>query len=323
MLAISAAGFLLLRYSRGPPDYGAAYTAPMSAVEHLIRGRPTDLGGFAVRRVLPAAAARCVGPFVFVDHMGPAQFAAGAGIDVRPHPHIGLATVTYLFEGEFVHRDSLGTEQRIAPGDVNWMIAGRGIVHSERTPADIRRAPHRAHGVQTWVALPEAEEDVVPAFAHHPAHTLPRIDLPGAEVTVIAGHAFGRRSPVGVLSPTLYCSASLRAGATLRLAAEHDERAVYVVDGRVDIDGTTVDAGTMAVLIGGVDVAVHAAASARVMLLGGTTVGRRFVHWNFVASTRERIEQARQQWARYGDAAARNRFGTVPGEHEFVPLPPG
>jgi redox-sensitive bicupin YhaK (pirin superfamily) len=189
----------------------------MTSIEHLIRGRPTDLGGFQVRRVLPAAAARMVGPFIFVDHMGPAEFAPGQGIDVRPHPHIGLATVTYLFEGEFMHRDSLGSAQPIAPGDVNWMIAGRGIVHSERTPAALRAGRHRAHGVQTWVALPDGQEDIPPSFEHHPAATLPRLELPGASVTVIAGDAFGARSPVSVLSPTLYCAVRLDAGAMLML----------------------------------------------------------------------------------------------------------
>jgi redox-sensitive bicupin YhaK (pirin superfamily) len=293
----------------------------MSAIEHLIRGRPTDLGGFAVRRVLPAAAARMVGPFVFVDHMGPAQFAAGTGIDVRPHPHIGLATVTYLFEGEFMHRDSLGTEQRIAPGDVNWMIAGRGIVHSERTPSALRAAPHRAHGVQTWVALPDAYEDAPPAFEHLSARSLPQLELPGAQVTVIAGDAFGCRSPVNVLSPTLYCTVRLAAGCTLPLAPEHEERAVYVVEGSIAIDGAVIEEGAMAVLAGSVEVALHSAAGARLMLLGGAPVGPRFVHWNFVASSRERIEQARSEWSRYGDAGARVRFGAVPGETEFIPLP--
>lgn len=294
----------------------------MNAIEHLVRGRPTDLGGFAVRRVLPSAAVRMVGPFVFVDHMGPANFAAGTGIDVRPHPHIGLATVTFLFEGEFMHRDSLGTAQRIAPGDVNWMIAGRGIVHSERSPTALRAAPHRAHGVQTWVALPNADEDMAPAFEHHPAETLPRLALPGAEVTVIAGDAFGLRSPVNVRSPTLYCAVRLAAGGALRLDAAHAERAVYVVEGSVNVDGATVDEGAMAVLAGGVEVTVRAGAGARLMLLGGAPVGPRFVHWNFVASSRQRIEQARSEWARYGDTAARGRFGSVPGETEFIPLPP-
>jgi redox-sensitive bicupin YhaK (pirin superfamily) len=294
----------------------------MSAIEHLIRGRPTDLGSLTVRRVLPSAAVRMVGPFVFVDHMGPASFAAGEGIDVRPHPHIGLATVTYLFEGEFMHRDSLGTAQRIAPGDVNWMIAGRGIVHSERTPDEQRATPHRAHGVQTWIALPDGHEDIAPAFEHHPASTLPRLDLPGAAVTVIAGHAFGARSPVSVLSPTLYCAVRFDAGAALALPPEHDERAVYAIDGNIAVDGMALDEGTMAVLSGGSAVELRATAAARVMLLGGVAVGPRFVHWNFVASTRDRIEQARRDWQRYGDAGARGRFGSVPGETEFIPLPP-
>jgi redox-sensitive bicupin YhaK (pirin superfamily) len=293
----------------------------MSAIEQLIRGRPTDLGGFTVRRVLPSAAVRMVGPFVFVDHMGPAFFDAGAGIDVRPHPHIGLATVTYLFEGEFLHRDSLGTVQRIAPGDVNWMIAGRGIVHSERTPPEVRRSPHRAHGVQTWVALPDGEEDVAPAFEHHPAPTLPHIKLPGAAVTVIAGKAFGAHSPVSVRSPTLYCAAELDVDATLVLPAEHEQRAVYVVDGRVAIDGAAVDTGVMAVLSPAGSVELRAQGPARLMLLGGAPLGPRFVNWNFVASTRERIEQARSEWASYGNVADRKRFDSVPGETEFIPLP--
>jgi hypothetical protein len=293
----------------------------MSAIEHLFRGRRTDLGGFQVERVLPSPAVRMVGPFVFVDHMGPAQFAAGDGIDVRPHPHIGLATVTYLFEGEFMHRDSLGTEQRIVPGDVNWMIAGRGIVHSERTPADIRSGPHRAHGVQTWVALPAADEDALPAFEHHPARALPRIELDGAVLAVIAGESFGARSPVGVRSPTLYCAASLDPGHALDVPPEHDERAVYVVDGEVSIEGQRVDAGSIAVLAPGQAVQLHAASAARLMLLGGASLGPRFVNWNFVASTRQRIDRARDAWSRYGDAAARGPFGTVPGETEFIPLP--
>jgi redox-sensitive bicupin YhaK (pirin superfamily) len=293
----------------------------VSSIEHLIRGRPTDLGGLTVRRLLPAAAARSVGPFVFVDHMGPAQFATGGGIDVRPHPHIGLATVTYLFEGEFIHRDSLGTVQRIAPGDVNWMIAGRGIVHSERTPPERRASAHRAHGVQTWVALPDGQEDVPPSFEHHAANALPRLELPGATVTVIAGQAYGERSPVSVRSSTLYCAALLEPNAALPLPAEHEQRAVYVVDGRLAIDGAPVDEGTMAVLAAGGEVTLKSASGARLMLLGGAPVGPRIVHWNFVASSRERIEQARSEWAKYTDVAARRRFGTVPDESDFIPLP--
>ena len=293
----------------------------MNTIEHLIRGRPTDLGGFSVRRVLPSAAVRAVGPFVFVAHMGPAQFAPGGGIDVRPHPHIGLATVTYLFEGEFLHRDSLGTEQLVTPGDVNWMVAGRGIVHSERTPPELRSVPHRLHGVQTWVALPDADEEAAPAFEHHPANTLPRVETPGVEIRVIAGTAFGARSPVSVRSPTLYCAARLAAGAALPLAAEHEERAVYVVEGAVSIDGETVDEGCLAVLAAGRTANLVAGAAARLMLLGGTAVGPRLVHWNFVASTRARVEQAREDWSRYGRPGAAGRFGPVPGEHEFIPLP--
>jgi len=263
-----------------------------------------------------------VGPFIFVDHMGPAEFAPGQGIDVRPHPHIGLATVTYLFEGEFMHRDSQGTEQRIAPGDVNWMIAGRGIVHSERSPAALRSSRHRAHGIQTWVALPDAQEEIAPSFEHHPAPTLPQLTLPGAAVTVIAGTAFGARSPAGVLSPTLYCAVRLDRGAALRLPAEHEERAVYAVDGPVSVDGTVLDEGTLAVLAPGIEVELRAAAAVRVMLLGGAPVGPRFINWNFVASSRELIDRARNDWQAYGDAAARSRFGAVPGETEFIPLPP-
>jgi len=271
--------------------------------------------------MLPSAAVRMVGPFIFVDHMGPAQFAAGEGIDVRPHPHIGLATVTYLFEGEFMHRDSLGNVQPIVPGDVNWMIAGRGIVHSERTPSALRSASHRAHGVQTWVALPDAHEDAQPSFEHHPASTLPRMSLERAAVTVIAGEAFGARSPVGVLSPTLYCAVSLAAGASLAVAPEHDERAVYVIEGLVAIDGQSVEAGAMAVLTSGSEISLRASADTRLMLLGGASVGERLINWNFVASSRARIGEARADWSRYGDPEARGRFGAVPGETEFIALP--
>lgn len=293
----------------------------MGAIEHLIKGRETDLGGFKVLRVLPSAQRRMVGPFVFVDHMGPATFAPGQGVEVRAHPHIGLATVTYLFEGEFIHRDSLGTEQRIAPGDVNWMIAGRGIVHSERTPPELRTRGSRAHGVQTWVALPLEHEDDAPSFEHHAAVALPRIDRPGVAVHVIAGTAFGARAPVGVLSPTLYCSLKFDAAATLAIPAEHGERAVYVVAGVVEIDGELLAAGQMAVLTPGIDVTVRAKSAARAMLLGGAPVGERLIFWNFVASSRERIDVAKAEWMRYSDVAARGRFGSIAGETEFIPLP--
>jgi hypothetical protein len=293
----------------------------MGAIEHLIRGREADLGGFSVLRVLPAAARRMVGPFVFVDHMGPATFPPGRGVNVRPHPHIGLATVTYLFEGEFVHRDSLGTVQRIAPGDVNWMIAGRGIVHSERTPPGQLARPNRVHGVQTWVALPLAHEDAAPSFEHHAAAALPRVDRPGVSVHVIAGTAFGARAPVGALSPTLYCSLKFEPAAALAIPAEHPERAVYVVAGVVEIDGQLLCAGQMAVLAPGAEVTVLAKSQARAMLLGGAPVGERHLFWNFVASSRDRLEAAKAEWMRYSDVSARRMFGTIPGETEFIPLP--
>ncbi len=293
----------------------------MSSIELVITGHPTDLGGFKVLRVLPSAQRRMAGPFIFVDHMGPATFAPGDGVNVRPHPHIGLATVTYLFEGEFIHRDSLGNEQKIAPGDVNWMTAGRGIVHSERTPPAMLRHSSRAHGVQTWVALPLEHEDDAPSFQHHSAPTLPRLDLPGVSVRVVAGAAFGQRAPVGVLSPTLYCALKFDSAARLTIPAEYPERALYVVAGIVEIDGQLLAHGQMAVLAEGAQVDVVAKSAARAMLLGGSPVGERFINWNFVASSREKIEAARADWARYGNVAARKRFGSIPGETEFIPLP--
>jgi redox-sensitive bicupin YhaK (pirin superfamily) len=294
----------------------------MLPISTLIRGRATDLGdGMTVLRAIPQAALRSVGPFVFVDHIGPAELPAGKGLDVRPHPHIGLATVTWLFDGGILHRDSLGTVQPITPGDVNWMVAGRGIVHSERTAPEARRAPVRLHGMQTWLALPAEHEDCAPAFEHHPAATLPVIEAEGARLTVIAGAAFGRRSHVGVFSPTLYCALELAAGARFTLTAEHAERAVYVVGGEPLIDRQSASRGTLAVLEPGVDVVLSAVAGATLMLLGGAPLGPRFVWWNLVSSSREKIEAARAEWGRYGDPAQRQRFGAIPGEHEFIPLP--
>jgi redox-sensitive bicupin YhaK (pirin superfamily) len=284
-------------------------------IEHLLRARPRDIGDFTVRRVLPAFEKQMVGPFIFVDHMGPIRLAAGTGMDVRPHPHIGLATVTYLFEGEILHRDSLGSVQAIRPGDVNWMVAGRGIAHSERTPPELRAAGPRMHGLQTWAALPRAREEVGASFAHHPAASLPVVEQPGATVRVIAGRAFGARAPVEVLSDTLYAAAELVPGASLALPAEHEERGVYVVAGSAMIGGTTVREGELAVLQEGGEVEIRAPAAATLMLLGGAKLdGPRFIWWNFVASSKERIERAKAEWRE-------DRFPRIPGETERIPLP--
>jgi redox-sensitive bicupin YhaK (pirin superfamily) len=284
-------------------------------VRQILEPKPRDIGAFSVRRVLPAFPTQMVGPFIFFDHMGPATLAPGAGLDVRPHPHIGLATVTYLFAGEIVHRDSLGFVQPIRPGDVNWMTAGRGIVHSERTPGALRATGSPIHGIQTWVALPRAQEEAEPAFVHHPAATLPVVGLPGATVRVIAGHALGARSPVAVFTDTLYGAAELAAGARLVLPPEHEERAVYLVEGGVEVGGVALRPGQMAVLDAAGDAEIRASAASAVMLVGGARMdGHRFIWWNFVASSKERIEQAKDDWRE-------NRFAPVPGETERIPLP--
>lgn len=286
-----------------------------SAIEQILKPKPRDIGSFSVRRALPAFPTQMVGPFIFFDHMGPEALAPGAGLDVRPHPHIGLATVTYLFEGAILHRDSLGSVQEIRPGDVNWMTAGRGIVHSERTPLAERAAGSRIHGIQTWVALPREHEEAAPAFVHHSAATLPVVELPGATVRVIAGHAFGARAPVAVFSDTLYAAGQLAAGARLALPADHEERAVYLVEGSVRVAGTPLEPGQMAVLAGGGEAAIQADAGSIVMLVGGAKMdGPRFIWWNFVSSSRERIERAKADWRA-------ERFAPVPGETERIPLP--
>ncbi|HTT11854.1 MAG TPA: pirin family protein [Burkholderiaceae bacterium] len=289
-------------------------------IDLLLRGRSTDVGGLPVTRVLPHPKRRFVGPFVFVDHLGPATIPPHRAMDVRPHPHIGLATVTYLFAGAMVHRDSIGCVQRIEPGDVNWMTAGRGIVHSERTPDDLRGRAVEAHGVQTWVGLPLEHEDAEPSFVHCPARDLPLIERPGAAIRVIAGHAFGQRSPVPVFSETLYCALEMQSGAALDIPAEHAERALLLAEGTIDIDGQAAAAGELAVLAGG-SATIVAKESARLMLLGGAPLGDRFLWWNFVASSRERIERAKEQWSVYTPARGSRRFPAVPGETEFIPLP--
>jgi redox-sensitive bicupin YhaK (pirin superfamily) len=281
----------------------------------LLKPHTKDLGGFEVRRLLPSHPIRMVGPFIFFDHLGPATFPPGGGVDVRPHPHIGLATVTYLFEGALLHRDSLGSVQRITPGDVNWMTAGAGIVHSERSPADERPAGPRLHGIQTWVALPQAQEGVEPEFSHHPKATLPLIERPGVAMRLIAGRAFGERAPARTYSEMFNLAVELAPGARLELPPEHEERGVYVVDGDVSIGGQSVAPYHLAVLVTGETVEVSAATASRLMLLGGAKMdGDRIIWWNFVASAKELIEAGKLRWRDQG-------FPPVPGETEFIPLP--
>jgi hypothetical protein len=286
-----------------------------SPVETVVVPRTRDLGGFEVRRALPSARRRMVGPFVFFDQMGPTVFRGGQGLDVRPHPHIGLATVTYLFEGEILHRDSLGTVQLIEPGAVNWMTAGRGIVHSERTPPASRVEGRRLSGIQTWVALPEADEETAPAFAHTPAADLPTLDGDGVRLRVIAGALHGARSPVRVFSETIYADAAIEAGARLEVPAEQEERAAYVVDGAVEESGASFAAGQLLVFRPGAPVVLRATSAARVLVLGGAPMdGPRHIWWNFVGSSAERIDQAAADWKA-------GRFAPVPGETERIPLP--
>ena len=284
-------------------------------IEAVVTPSTRDLGdGFQVHRALPSMQRRMIGPFVFLDEMGPVRLAPGTGLDVRPHPHIGLATVTYLFEGEILHQDSLGVRQPIRPGDVNWMIAGRGIVHSERTPQPLRAQGPGLWGLQSWLALPQHDEELAPSFRHHPAEELPRASVGGAEVRLIAGTLLGLRSPVKTLSALFYADAALDEGAELELAPEHEERGAYVVDGAVSVDGQEFPRGRLLVFRPAVHVVLKALTPARVMLLGGQTLGPRHVWWNFVSSSRERIEQAKQDWKA-------GRFGGVPGDPDFIPLP--
>jgi redox-sensitive bicupin YhaK (pirin superfamily) len=286
-----------------------------SSIKAVLKPHLRDIGNLTVRRVLPAMAARLIGPFIFFDHMGPATLPAGVGIDVRPHPHIGLATVTYLFEGAIMHRDSLGSEQKIVPGDVNWMTAGKGIVHSERTPDDQRVNSSTVHGIQTWVALPLADEDTEPSFEHHAADTLPQLERNGVTLRVIVGSAFGHTAPARTFSGTLYVAAEFAAGSAIALEPEHDERGVYLVDGDLSIDGTPLEVATMAVLTPGETITLASSNGARVMVLGGEKLdGERFIEWNFVASTREKIEHAKEAWTN-------QQMGKVPGETEWIPLP--
>lgn len=287
----------------------------MSAIQHLISPQTSDIG-FPVQRLLPTAKIPAVGPFVFFDHMGPAHFASeGTEGDVRPHPHIGLATVTYLYSGAMMHRDSLGHVQRIEPGAINLMAAGRGIVHSERVPADIRADQVAVQGIQIWLALPAEREEMEPVFQHYPAEALPAFTAEGVSLRLLIGSAFGLESPVIAYSPTFQADVELAAGAILELPPDYPERGVYLAEGQLAVDGEPLAAGQLAVLAPGQTVRLQARTPVRLMLLGGAPLdGKRFIYWNFVARSRERIEQAKADWAE-------GRFVPVPGEIEFIPAP--
>jgi len=295
------------------------------AISRIIEPRAHDLGGgFRVRRVLPFHAQRMVGPFIFFDHFGPAEYAPGEGFDVRPHPHIGLSTVTYLFEGAIEHRDSLGTNAVIRPGAVNWMTAGHGIVHSERTPPPERTAGQSMHGLQTWVALPRTHEGMPPAFDHHPADTLPEFDHRGARMRVLAGSAFGHTSPVQFPWPILYVAFEADEGTNLILPQDiAQERALYLVTGKAVIDGEEIGEGQMVVFSEWADVAIRLEPGTKGVFCGGAAMdGPRKIEWNFVASDSALIEQAKEDWIHAVGAGGSERFPLVPGDTtEWIPLP--
>ncbi|MGD2134399.1 MAG: pirin family protein [Maricaulaceae bacterium] len=311
------------RQSDNEPDCPRTEGGP---VEALIIPRARDLGGFEVRRALPAKERRLVGPFIFFDQAGPAEFVTGKGVDVRPHPHIGLATVTYLYKGEFQHRDSLGTNQMIHPGAVNWMTAGYAVTHSERTSEETRKAPHSLFGIQTWVALPLEAEEIAPSFEHHAADALPRIGDAGVDARLIVGRAYGETAPATTYSDMFYVDAALEPGARMPLPDDHEDRGLYVVEGSVEIAGDVFESGRMLVFRPGDAITVSAgAAGARLMLLGGATLeGPRHVWWNFVASSQEKIDAAAEAWReseRTGDWE-NGRFTLPPGDdQEFIPAP--
>jgi redox-sensitive bicupin YhaK (pirin superfamily) len=285
-------------------------------ISNFLKGHEKDLGGgFLVRRLLPAAAKQAVGPFIFFDHFGPIEAPADADHDVRPHPHIGLATVTYLFEGAMEHRDSVGSVQRIEPGAINWMTAGRGIVHSERTPADLKGKVRRSHGLQLWAALPVAHEEDAPSFAHTPASAIPAVTQRGAAIRVLIGSAFGVTSPVATFSETLYLDIELDAGATIDLTDLPEEVAIYPASGEISVDGEALAPGMMAYLEPGSGACVATSAGARFVVIGGEPLdGRRHLFWNFVSSSKERLVQAADDWEQ-------QRYEKVPGETEWIPLP--
>ncbi|MEX0963806.1 MAG: pirin family protein [Pseudohongiellaceae bacterium] len=287
---------------------------PCDGIDLVLKPGVKDLGGFSVRRALPSRQQRKVGPWIFFDHAGPADFKAGDGIDVRPHPHINLATVTYMFEGEFLHRDSIGSVQVIKPGDINLMVAGRGIVHSERTPPDLRKGTHSLHALQLWLALPEADEEIEPTFYHYAAEDLPTAVIDGVTLRVMMGSAYGQISPVKTFAETLYVEAELKTGQSLTLP-RCEERAIYIAKGKVILNGTTIEEFTMAVLGDKDPLTVVASTDARLAIIGGEKLSERYVDWNFVSSRKQRIQQARDDWKA-------GRFDTVPqDDEEYIPLP--
>ncbi|KUO59806.1 MAG: pirin [Alphaproteobacteria bacterium BRH_c36] len=296
------------------PTFGDATSVDL--IEEVIVPRARDLGGFEVRRALPAAGRQMVGPFIFFDQMGPSEFLLGEGIDVRPHPHIGLATLTYLFDGEIMHRDSLGTEQAIRPGELNLMSAGSGIVHSERTGETERQRQSRLFGIQTWAALPKSHEETSASFAHYKTDDLPRIEGEGKRVRLVLGDMFGRSSPASFPHPSFYAEAVLAPGAVLPLESDYEERAVYVASGQIDIAGDTYDSGRLLIFKPGDRISILANSNTRLIVLGGEPMdGPRHIWWNFVSSSRDRIAAAKEDWRQ-------GRFDTVPGDgEEFIPLP--
>jgi redox-sensitive bicupin YhaK (pirin superfamily) len=291
-----------------------AVNTGVDAIDIIIQPRDKDLGGFSVRRCLPTRERKMVGPWIFFDHMGPANFAAGDGINVRPHPHINLATVTYLFDGEILHRDSLGSYQTIVPGDINLMVAGSGITHSERERAEVNAVAHTLHGLQLWLVLPQAEEEIAPAFYHYPSASIPALSIDGVALRVLMGSAYGQTSPVKTFAQTLYIEAHLKAGQTLTLP-DCAERAVYVASGAVKLQHNVVPEHAMAILTAASGVRIQAIEDSRIALIGGEPMGKRFIEWNFVSSRKQRIEQAKQDWQA-------GRFAKVIGdEEEFIPYP--
>jgi len=290
--------------------------AQCEAISDVIVPRSIDIDGLVIQRALPSTQTRLIGPFIFFDHFGPALFRAGQGVDVRPHPHIGLSTLTYMFEGEIVHRDSLGSHNEIRPGEVNWMTSGRGIVHSERTAPELRVDGAPIHGLQCWVALPRKDEEIDPSFDHYDVPQFPEVNAEGKRVRIVTGTAFGATSPVRTTSETLFVDAKLSAGASMPIDADCEERGIYTVSGEIDVQGDTFGPDRLLVLRPGDKITVRANTDAHLMLLGGAAMdGPRYLWWNFVSSRQERIEQAKAEWKS-------GRFAIVPGDtEEFIPLP--